>query len=138
MEVMASVIPSYHTIYFASWPVPMVSVIRRGLVLTMATSSSSRSLMVTARSQTLRLGSRPLMMGILNVTPDSFSDGGAYVTVEQALHHARQMQEEGADIIDIGAESSRPGAQPIDESEELRRLIPVLEAVMPRFRFHFD
>lgn len=69
------------------------------------------------------------MMGILNVTPDSFSDGGAYVTVEQALYHARQMQEEGADIIDIGAESSRPGAQPIDESEELRRLIPVLEAV---------
>ena len=68
-------------------------------------------------------------MGILNVTPDSFSDGGAYVTVEQALSHARQMQAEGADIIDIGAESSRPGAQPIDESEELRRLIPVLEAV---------
>jgi len=95
----------------------------------MASPSSSRSFIVTARSQTLRLGSRPLMMGILNVTPDSFSDGGAYVTVEQALHHARQMQAEGADIIDIGAESSRPGAQPIDESEELRRLIPVLEAV---------
>lgn len=68
-------------------------------------------------------------MGVLNVTPDSFSDGGAYLTVEQALSHARQMQAEGADIIDIGAESSRPGAQPIDESEELRRLIPVLEAV---------
>ena len=73
--------------------------------------------------------SRPLIMGILNVTPDSFSDGGAYVTVEEALRHARQMQAEGADIIDIGAESSRPGAQPIDESEELRRLIPVVEAV---------
>jgi dihydropteroate synthase len=68
-------------------------------------------------------------MGILNVTPDSFSDGGAYVTVEQALHHARQMHEEGADIIDIGAESSRPGSHPIDEAEELRRLIPVLEVV---------
>jgi dihydropteroate synthase len=68
-------------------------------------------------------------MGVLNVTPDSFSDGGAYVTVEQALNHARQMQAEGADIIDIGAESSRPGAKPIDASEELRRLIPVLEAV---------
>ncbi|MDR4480947.1 MAG: dihydropteroate synthase [Nitrospira sp.] len=68
-------------------------------------------------------------MGVLNVTPDSFSDGGAYFTVEQALNHARQMQVEGADIIDIGAESSRPGAQPIDESEELRRLLPVVEAV---------
>ena len=68
-------------------------------------------------------------MGILNVTPDSFSDGGSYVTVEQALRHAKQMHEEGADIIDIGAESSRPGAQSIEDSEELRRLIPVLEAV---------
>ncbi|MBA5863424.1 MAG: dihydropteroate synthase [Nitrospira sp. CR1.1] len=68
-------------------------------------------------------------MGVLNVTPDSFSDGGAYVTIEQAVNHARQMQAQGADIIDIGAESSRPGAQPIAESEELRRLIPVVEAV---------
>ena len=68
-------------------------------------------------------------MGVLNVTPDSFSDGGAYLTIEQAVNHARQMQAEGADIIDIGAESSRPGARPIDETEELRRLIPVVEAV---------
>jgi len=68
-------------------------------------------------------------MGILNVTPDSFSDGGAYFTVDQALSHARQMHADGADIIDIGAESSRPGAQPIEEAEEIRRLIPVLEAV---------
>jgi dihydropteroate synthase len=68
-------------------------------------------------------------MGILNVTPDSFSDGGAYATVELALGHARQMHEEGADIIDIGAESSRPGSQPIEEAEELRRLMPVVEAV---------
>jgi dihydropteroate synthase len=68
-------------------------------------------------------------MGILNVTPDSFSDGGAYRTVDQALSHARQMAAEGADIIDIGAESSRPGARPIEEAEEIRRLIPVLEAV---------
>lgn len=95
----------------------------------MSQAPSSRSLLITAGSQTLRLEARPLIMGILNVTPDSFSDGGAYVTVEQALHHARQMYEEGADIIDIGAESSRPGSHPIDEAEELRRLIPVLEAV---------
>jgi len=95
----------------------------------MSNATSSRPLVVTAGSHRLRLEARPLIMGILNVTPDSFSDGGAYVTVEQALRQARQMHEEGADIIDIGAESSRPGSQPIDEAEELRRLMPVLEAV---------
>ncbi len=100
-----------------------------GCVLTSTTASPPGVFAVTARSQMLSLGSRPLIMGILNVTPDSFSDGGAYVTVEQALHRAKQMQAEGADIIDIGAESSRPGAHPIDQTEELRRLIPVLEAV---------
>lgn len=63
------------------------------------------------------------------MTPDSFSDGGAFLTVDQAVRHARQMQDEGADIIDLGAESSRPGAQPIEEGEELNRLMPVLEAV---------
>ncbi|MBA5873058.1 MAG: dihydropteroate synthase [Nitrospira sp. CR1.2] len=68
-------------------------------------------------------------MGVLNVTPDSFSDGGAFLTVAQAVRHARQMQDEGADIIDLGAESSRPGAPPIEEGEELNRLMPVLEAV---------
>jgi dihydropteroate synthase len=90
---------------------------------------SSPALMVTAGSRVLDVSSRPLLMGILNVTPDSFSDGGAYVTVEQALDQARKMHEEGADIIDIGAESSRPGSQPIDEGEELERLMPVLAAV---------
>ena len=85
--------------------------------------------MVTAGSRVLDVASRPLIMGILNVTPDSFSDGGAYVTVEQALGQAGKMHEEGADIIDMGAESSRPGSQPIDEAEELERLMPVLEAV---------
>lgn len=93
------------------------------------TSTSSPPLVVTAGSRMLSFEAGPLLMGVLNVTPDSFSDGGAYATVEQALNHAKQMQAEGADIIDIGAESSRPGAQPIDETEELRRLIPVLEAV---------
>ena len=97
--------------------------------MAITTPTSARSYVVRAGSQALRLDSRPLIMGILNVTPDSFSDGGAYVTVEQALRHAKQMHEEGADIIDIGAESSRPGAQSIEDSEELRRLIPVLEAV---------
>ena len=97
--------------------------------MTITTATSFQPPFLTAGLRTFRFESGPLVMGILNVTPDSFSDGGAYVTVDQALSHARQMHAEGADIIDIGAESSRPGAQPIEEAEELRRLIPVLEAV---------
>ena len=75
---------------------------------------------------------RPLIMGILNVTPDSFSDGGQYIDPAVALQHARQMIEEGADIIDIGAESTRPygGAKPVTLEEELARLEPVLAAVV--------
>ncbi|NLM22868.1 MAG: dihydropteroate synthase [Firmicutes bacterium] len=75
------------------------------------------------------LGERTLIMGILNVTPDSFSDGGRYNLLEQALQHARRMVAEGADIIDIGGESTRPGAQPVSAEEELRRVIPVIEAL---------
>ncbi len=71
--------------------------------------------------------SRPCIMGILNVTPDSFSDGSSYSTVEKAVERAFAMQEEGADIIDIGGESTRPNAAPVDQSEELRRIMPVLE-----------
>lgn len=97
--------------------------------MTGSTANSSPALTVSAGSRLLDVTSRPLIMGILNVTPDSFSDGGAYVTVQQALRQARQMEQEGADIIDIGAESSRPRSQPIDEVEELRRLMPALEAV---------
>ena len=70
-------------------------------------------------------------MGILNVTPDSFSDGGLYITVEQALAHARQLIGEGADLIDIGAESTRPGAESVEPQAELRRILPVLEALIP-------
>ena len=68
-------------------------------------------------------------MGILNVTPDSFSDGGRYNNVERALQHAREMVAEGADIIDIGGESTRPGHEPVSEQEELERVIPVVEAL---------
>src|ERR671925_61232 len=75
---------------------------------------------------------RPLVMGVLNVTPDSFSDGGLYLNPEAAVAHACDMVQEGADLLDIGAESSRPGADPVDEQEELRRLMPVLEAVCRR------
>jgi dihydropteroate synthase len=71
-------------------------------------------------------------MGVLNVTPDSFSDGGRYLDPHAALAHALEMVEEGADLIDIGAESSRPGAEPVSETEELRRLIPVVREVCRR------
>jgi len=70
-------------------------------------------------------------MGILNVTPDSFSDGGQFTSPDLAVKHARQMIAEGADLIDLGAESTRPGAQSVDPALELRRLMPVLEALVP-------
>ncbi len=67
------------------------------------------------------------IMGVLNVTPDSFSDGGKFLSVDKAVEHAHRMVEEGADIIDVGGESSRPFSEPVSEEEELRRIIPVLE-----------
>ena len=70
---------------------------------------------------------RPLIMGVVNVTPDSFSDGGRFLGTQQAVEHARVLIEEGADILDIGGESSRPGAAPVGLDEELRRVMPVLE-----------
>ena len=72
---------------------------------------------------------RPLVMGILNVTPDSFSDGGLFLERERALAHARAMVADGADIIDIGGESTRPGASPVPESIELERVVPLVEAL---------
>lgn len=72
---------------------------------------------------------RPLVMGIVNVTPDSFSDGGRHFDPAQAVAHARRLVGEGADVLDIGGESSRPGAQSVPAGEELRRVLPVLEAL---------
>lgn len=72
---------------------------------------------------------RPLVMGIVNVTPDSFSDGGRFFDPAQAVAHARQLVGEGADLLDVGGESSRPGAQPVSADEELRRVLPVIEAL---------
>ncbi|SMQ65487.1 Dihydropteroate synthase [Devosia lucknowensis] len=77
----------------------------------------------------LVLGQRALVMGILNVTPDSFSDGGTHDHVDAALAHARQMLAEGADIIDIGGESTRPGAEPVPVQVELDRIMPVIDAL---------
>ncbi|MFD1702996.1 dihydropteroate synthase [Methylopila henanensis] len=71
----------------------------------------------------------PRVMGILNVTPDSFSDGGRFAAVEQAASHAARMAADGADIIDIGGESTRPGYQPVDADEEIRRVVPAIRAV---------
>ena len=73
------------------------------------------------------------IMGILNVTPDSFSDGGRWYTMDKALFHAEQMIKEGADILDIGGESTRPDHEPVSESEEQDRVLPVIEAVRSRF-----
>lgn len=72
---------------------------------------------------------RPLLMGIVNVTPDSFSDGNQYLRTDAAIAHAKQLIADGADILDIGAESTRPGAEPVPLDEELRRLLPVIEAL---------
>jgi dihydropteroate synthase len=73
--------------------------------------------------------SRPLVMGTLNVTPDSFSDGGRYASRSLAIGRALEMEGEGADIIDVGGESSRPGAEPIDADTEMRRVLPVIEGI---------
>jgi dihydropteroate synthase len=81
------------------------------------------------RKQTLTLGKRTLLMGVLNVTPDSFSDGGLYYDREKAIAQGLRMVEEEADILDIGGESTKPGSKPIELDEELRRVIPVIESL---------
>ena len=93
---------------------------------------------VPTESSTLALGGfalprdRTLLMGVLNITPDSFSDGGAFLSPADALAQAERLVSEGADILDIGGESTRPGAEPITEAEELRRVLPVIEGVVGR------
>jgi dihydropteroate synthase len=82
---------------------------------------------IPCRTRTLELGDKTLIMGALNVTPDSFSDGGAFFQQDRALARALEMVEEGVDIIDIGGESTRPGARPIDPQEELSRILPVVK-----------
>jgi len=82
------------------------------------------------RTRTLPLGKRTLVMGILNVTPDSFSDGGSYATPENALTRALQMLEQGADILDVGGESTRPGSTPLPPSDEQARVLPVIRAIL--------
>lgn len=85
---------------------------------------------VPLRGSHLELGARTLVMGILNVTPDSFSDGGRFLDLERALVHAREMVAQGADILDVGGESTRPGHEVVPVQEELRRVVPVVEALL--------
>lgn len=77
-------------------------------------------------------------MGVVNVTPDSFSDGGCFAHTESAVAHGLQLAAEGADVVDVGGESSRPGAEPVSEAEELRRVVPVVHALAPYVRVSID
>ena len=80
-----------------------------------------------ARDRTWEFPRSPLVMGVVNVTPDSFSDGGKFAAPGEALDHALRLADEGADILDIGGESTRPGAEPVSEADELSRVLPVIE-----------
>ena|SRR3712207_3191745 len=80
-------------------------------------------------SKTFELGKQTYIMGILNATPDSFSDGGKFNNIEKAINHAKEMINAGADIIDIGGESTRPNHVPVDEEEEIKRVIPIIKAL---------
>ncbi len=85
-------------------------------------------------SRTLLLGERTLVMGVLNVTPDSFSDGGLYLDAQSAVDRAFEMERQGADLIDIGGESTRPGSEATSIEEELRRILPVLEGLRGKLK----
>lgn len=80
-------------------------------------------------TRSLTFGKLPLLMGIINLTPDSFSDGGSFIDAEAAIEHGLRLADEGADILDIGGESTRPGSRPVDVQEELRRVMPVVGAL---------
>src|ERR1700689_2987990 len=85
-------------------------------------------------SRALMLGRRTLVMGVLNVTPDSFSDGGLYAGPDPAVARAIGIERAGADILNVGAESTRPGAGPVAPAEQLRRILPVLERLRGRLK----
>lgn len=86
-------------------------------------------LTLRSREKQLNLGARTCLMGIINITPDSFSDGGQFSNSDAAITHASSLIEQGADIIDLGGQSTRPGAEPVGAAEELRRVLPVLQAL---------
>src|SRR2546430_12991142 len=84
------------------------------------------------------LTSRAMIMGVLNVTPDSFFDGGKFFTTEAAVQHGIEMVRAGADIIDVGGESTRPGATPVSPNEEMERVLPVIEALAKSVLVHIS
>jgi dihydropteroate synthase len=88
-----------------------------------------------ARQFEIRFPRPALVMGIVNVTPDSFSDGGKFLNANAAVTHALKLVDEGAEILDIGGESTRPGAKPVSEKEELRRVLPAIENSPRKSRF---
>lgn len=88
-----------------------------------------KELILKTKVGTYDLTKKTYIMGILNVTPDSFSDGGSYTTVDKAVNHAIEMERNGADVIDLGGESTRPGHTPVSLEEELQRIVPAIEAV---------
>ncbi len=94
---------------------------------------SRRRFILPIPNHNIELGSRTLVMGILNVTPDSFSDGGRYLEPAAAVERAWELAEQGADILDVGGESTRPGSKGISAKEELRRVMPVLEALAGKY-----
>ena len=102
--------------------------------MTQNVSISSEPRIWTCRELDLDYTASTLVMGILNVTPDSFSDGGCFYTPEQAVMQAVQLEKDGADIIDVGAESTRPGSEPLSADEELSRLIPALKLISERVK----
>jgi dihydropteroate synthase len=84
------------------------------------------------KNREIKLGDRTVILGVLNVTPDSFSDGGKYLDPDRAFARALQLEEQGADIIDIGAESTKPGSKRLSATEEMQRLTPVLKRLPSR------
>ena len=92
-----------------------------------------RTYIKTSRRE-LSLDNKPLIMGILNITPDSFSDGGAFFSAEKAVKRALEMEAEGADIIDIGGESTRPGSMPVSDEDEIKRVLPVIRELEQKIK----
>ena len=100
--------------------------------LTLADRFPGRAKMWQLRTKPLQFGNMPKLMGIVNVTPDSFSDGGQFATADNAIKHALSLVEQGADILDIGGESTRPYAEPVSVDEELQRVVPVVQRLSER------
>lgn len=111
---------------FYDYPDPDITAARSA-----RTCSAIPQTIVSPLKQSVQLpAARPLIMGVVNVTPDSFSDGGLWVSAEDAVRHAQCLVEQGADVVDIGGESTRPGSKPVGLAEEIRRIMPVVEALV--------